>query len=59
MKNEHTNKPILPVALRDTEITEDDVATLLRIAGDKNAPAGRYKRSPKKVDADPTPTPQK
>lgn len=50
MKNETNNKtPILPLALRDTEITETDVAVLLRVAQDKKAPAGRYKRTPKRV----------
>jgi hypothetical protein len=42
-------KPILPVALRDTEITEGDVAVMIRVAGDKKAPTGRYKRKPKRV----------
>jgi hypothetical protein len=42
---------ILPLALRDTEITEGDVEVLLRIARDKKAPSGRYKRVPKKVPA--------
>jgi len=49
MKSTSTPKPILPLAFRDTEITEVDVAVLLRIAKDKNAPAGRYKRTPKSV----------
>ena len=40
---------ILPLALQDTEITEGDIEVLLRVARDKNAPAGRYKRVPKKV----------
>lgn len=39
--------PILPVAHRDTEITEGDVETMLRVARDKNAPSGRYRRTPK------------
>ena len=43
------SKPILPVALRDTEITEGDVAVMLRVAQDKKAPAGRYKRKPRRV----------
>ena len=42
-------KPMLPIALQDTEITEADVAIMLRVAQDKKAPAGRYKRSPKRV----------
>ena len=41
--------PPLPAALKDTEITEHDVVTLLRIARDKDAPAGRYVRTPKKL----------
>ena len=41
--------PPLPHALQDTEITERDVETLLRTAHDKDAPAGRYTRTPKKV----------
>jgi hypothetical protein len=41
--------PILPVALRDAEITERDVETMLRVARNKNATAGRYKRTPKRV----------
>jgi predicted DNA-binding antitoxin AbrB/MazE fold protein len=43
------DSPVLPIALRETEITERDVETLLRVARDKNAGAGRYKRSPKKL----------
>ncbi|MBO0697399.1 MAG: hypothetical protein J2P46_03330 [Zavarzinella sp.] len=45
------SKPILPVALRDTEITEGDVEAMLRVAQDKKAPAGRYKRKPRRVPA--------
>lgn len=48
MKNDQ-KKPILPLALRETEITEADVEVLLRIARDKNAESGRYKRTPKRV----------
>lgn len=44
-----TSKPILPLALQDTEITEGDIAVMLRVAQDKKAPAGRYKRTPKRV----------
>jgi len=40
---------VLPFALQDTDITDRDVETLLRVARDKEAPAGRYKRTPKKV----------
>lgn len=42
-------KPVLPLALRDIEITQEDVETLLRVAKDKKAPAGRYRRIPKKL----------
>lgn len=42
-------KPILPLALRETEITEADVETMLRVARDKRATAGRYKRIPKRL----------
>ena len=44
-----TDAAILPFALQDTEITDRDVETLLRVARDKDAPAGHYKRTPKKV----------
>jgi predicted DNA-binding antitoxin AbrB/MazE fold protein len=40
---------VLPFALQDTEITDRDVQTLLRVARDKQPPTGRYKRTPKKV----------
>lgn len=40
-------KPILPLALRETEITETDVEVMLRVARDKQATSGRYKRTPK------------
>jgi hypothetical protein len=40
---------MLPQALQDTEITERDIAVMLRVAQDKNVPAGRYKRKPKRV----------
>lgn len=42
-------EPILPLALREVELTEADVATLLRVAQDKNAASGRYKRQPKRI----------
>lgn len=42
-------KPVLPLALRDIEITQGDVETLLRVAKDKKAPAGRYRRIQKKL----------
>jgi len=45
----NTEKRVLPLALRDIEITESDVLLLLRIAQDKTAPTGRYKRAPKKM----------
>jgi len=48
MKRKKT-KPILPLVLRDTEITEGDIAVMLRVARDKSAPAGRYKRTPKRL----------
>jgi hypothetical protein len=44
-----TSKPILPTALQDTEISEGDVAVMVRVAQDKKAPAGRYRRKPKRV----------
>ena len=47
----NNSKPILPLALRDTEITEGDIAVMLRVAKDKKAPTGRYKRRPKRVPA--------
>ena len=40
---------VLPLALRDTEITEGDVEVLLSVARDKSALTGRYKRVPKKL----------
>lgn len=40
---------ILPVALRDNEITEADVETMLKIALDKDTPLGRIKRTPKRI----------
>jgi hypothetical protein len=42
-------KPILPLALRETEITETDVAVMLRVARDKKAESGRYKRKAKRL----------
>ncbi|OWK38571.1 hypothetical protein [Fimbriiglobus ruber] len=48
MKNEQ-KKPVLPPALRDTEIGDTDVEVMLRIARDKKAPSGRYKRTPKRL----------
>jgi hypothetical protein len=39
----------VPIALREQEISEKDFEALLRIAADKNAPAGRLKRTPRKV----------
>jgi len=44
-----TKPAVLPLALQDSEITEGDVEVLLRVAKDKHAQAGRYKRTPKKV----------
>lgn len=44
-----TSKPVLPTALRDTEITEGDLAVMLRVVQDKKVRAGRYKRKPKRV----------
>jgi hypothetical protein len=41
--------PILPLALRETVLTKRDLATILRVARNKNAKAGRYKRIPKKL----------
>lgn len=49
MANKVNNKSILPVALRDTEITVSDVAVILSVAKDKKAPAGRYKRTLKRL----------
>lgn len=43
------NKPVLPLALRETELTESDVAVMLRVARDKTAQAGRYKRAAKRL----------
>lgn len=40
---ERVNRTI-PLALRDDQITEADVDTMLRVANDPNAPSGRYKR---------------
>lgn len=48
MKTEQKT-PILPLALRETEITDTDVAVMLRVARDKKAGAGRYKRTPKRL----------
>src|SRR4051812_10350614 len=48
MKNE-ANKPILPFALRDTEIPQDEVAVPLRVARDRDAGAAGYKRTPRRV----------
>lgn len=53
--NNDQKKPILPPALRETEITDDDVETMLRIARDKKAESGRYKRTPKQGRAPTTP----
>jgi hypothetical protein len=39
----------LPVAQRDQEISEQDFQTLIRIAEDPQAPAGRLKRVPRKI----------
>lgn len=50
-----TQVTVLPRALQDAAITDRDVETLLRVARDKQAPAGRYKRTPKRV----TPSEQK
>ena len=47
--NNDQKKPILPLALRDTEITDADVEVMLRVARDKNATSGRYKRTPKRL----------
>ena len=41
--------PVLPIALQETVITERDVEVLLRVARDKTATVGRYKRTPKKL----------
>jgi hypothetical protein len=49
------SKPILPTALRATEIAESDVAVMVRVAQDKKAPDERYKRKPKRV-CRPTPS---
>ena len=48
MKN-NQNKPILPLALRDTEITDDDIEAMLLVARDKQAKSGRYKRTPRRL----------
>ena len=48
MKNDQ-KKPILPLALRETEITDSDVEVMLRVARDKKAESGRYKRTPKRL----------
>ena len=42
-------KPILPLALRETEITDTDVEAILRVARDKQATSGRYNRTPKRL----------
>lgn len=47
------NKPILPLALRETEITESDIAVMVRVARDKNAKSGRYKRTAKRLPSVP------
>ncbi len=39
----------LPLALREQEIAERDFETLLRIAEDASAPAGRLNRVPRKI----------
>lgn len=39
----------LPVAQCDQEITEQDFATLIRIAADPQAQAGRPKRVPRRI----------
>jgi len=54
VKADNTPTLILPLALRDTEITESDVAVLLRVAQDKNATSGRYNRIPKQVQVSET-----
>jgi|GEM_PF-4960060 len=57
---QNSKKPILPLALRETEITEIDVAVMLRVARDKDAKSGRYKRTPKRLpSAEPVATAQK
>jgi hypothetical protein len=57
---QNSKKPILPLALRETEITENDVAVMLRVARDKDATSGRYKRTPKRLpSAEPVATAQK
>ncbi len=35
--------------VNDSTLTDEDIETMLRVARDKNAPSGRYKRTPKKV----------
>jgi hypothetical protein len=47
----NAKKPILPLVLRETEITEIDVAVMLRVARDKKAASGRYKRKAKRLPA--------
>jgi hypothetical protein len=41
--------PILPLALRDDEITVRDAETLVKIAEDRSATAGRLRRTPKAI----------
>jgi hypothetical protein len=48
LKNDQ-KKPILPLALRETEIDDADVEVMLRVARDKKAISGRYKRTPKRL----------
>jgi hypothetical protein len=42
-------KSNLPLALREEEISEKDVEVLLRVARDKNAASGRYRRMAKRL----------
>ncbi len=39
----------LPVALREQEISEQEFETLIRIAEDPQAAAGRLKRTPRRI----------
>ena len=41
------NEKILPIALQESQLTDKDIEVMLRIAHDKNANSGRYKRTPK------------
>ena len=43
------SKPILPLALRETEITEGDFEIMLSVARNKNATSGRYKGKFKRI----------